>query len=115
MHIAARLAIDYCPEVQPAKASRRKAKREETVIATKMRTLGYHGSDVVVRNISEQGFMAEAREDFVPGSHVRLRLPAAGVMLARVIWMKRGEVGCEFFNPLPEARLRLVLGQRGLA
>lgn len=115
MHIAARLAIDYCPEVKPAKGSRRKAQREDTAIPTKMRTLGYHGSDVVVRNISEQGFMAEAREDFVPGSHVRLRLPVAGVMLARVIWTKKGEVGCEFFNPLTEARLRMILGQRGLA
>lgn len=104
MRIAARMAIETEP------TNNRRTSRAPVHMSTTMRALGYHGFDVVVRNISEHGFMAETSNDFVEGCYVRLKLPCVGTVLARIAWSKSGQVGGEFLNAVNPVRLRLVMG-----
>lgn len=71
---------------------------------------GYHGCDVLVRDISEAGFTADVDANIPSGAVVRLRLPGAGTMVALVSDCKRGRVSAHFTNPVSPARLRLTLG-----
>lgn len=104
MRIAARMAVETEPE------GKRRSARQPLKVDTTMRALGYHGADVVVRNISEHGFMAETLGDFIEGSYVRLKLPCVGTVLARIAWVETGRVGGEFLNAVNPIRLRLILG-----
>ncbi len=104
MQIAARLAVHA-----PAPDTRR-AKRTPVAVVADMRLLGYHGFDVVVRDISELGFKVESPVKVTTGSIVRLRLPGLGMLLGKVVWNRSGCLGGEFINPVSPSRLRLVLG-----
>jgi hypothetical protein len=77
--------------------------------------LGYHGCDVLVRDLSENGFRADVDAEIPPGSVVRLRLPGAGVLVARVGESCLGQVSAEFVNPVTPARLGMTLGIGRLA
>jgi hypothetical protein len=76
---------------------------------------GFHGRDIVIRALSETGFVADARFDMEPGAIVRLRLPGAGNVLARIREDANEFLSAEFVNPLGPARLRMVLGMGGSA
>lgn len=104
MHVAARMALQSDPLGQ------RQTDRVAVAMPVSMRAMGYHGSNVVVRNISELGFMADVNCAFPEGSYVRLRLPALGTMLARIAWCDGKAVGGEFINPVPPTRLNQILG-----
>jgi len=104
MRIAGRLALQ-----RPLSTDRR-VEREPVNVATTMRALGYHGVDVIVRNISPLGFKADVSGDFPPGCYVRLRLPGLGAVHARVVWARDGSVGGEFCNPVEPSRLGRIVG-----
>lgn len=104
MRIAGRLAMQ-----RPLSEGRR-AEREPVNVQTTMRALGYHGVDVVVRNISPLGFKADVAGDFPAGSYVRLRLPGLGAVHARVVWSSEGSIGGEFCNPVDPRRLCRIIG-----
>jgi hypothetical protein len=72
--------------------------------------LGYHGCDILVRDISESGFSADVDAEIPLGAVVRLRLPGAGVIVARVADCSAGRVSAVFVNPVSAARLRMTLG-----
>jgi hypothetical protein len=72
--------------------------------------LGYHGCDVVVREISSCGFEADLTTPIPKGSLVRLRLPGSGVMLARVANSNAGHLSADFLNPVSASRLRMTVG-----
>lgn len=110
MHIAAKMAVDI-----PA-SNRRRAEREQIEVSTTLRASGHHGLDIVIRNISTLGFMADSGDqDFVPGDHVRVRLPAIGTVAARVAWARDGQIGAEFETEIDLQRLRSVLAVTGAA
>lgn len=71
---------------------------------------GYHGGDITIIDLSESGFKAHAPAHIPPRSLVRLKVPGLGMVLARIIWSRNGDVGGEFVNPVGEGRLRLVPG-----
>lgn len=71
---------------------------------------GFHGRDIIVRALSEQGFEAESRFDVELGAIVRLRLPGAGNVLARVTDCTNSVLKGDFVNPFSETRLRSALG-----
>ena len=73
---------------------------------------GFHGRNIVVRALSEASFEAECRDDYPVGALVRLRLPCAGVAMARVIEAGAGRLRCDFVNPLGQSRLAHTLGAR---
>lgn len=104
MRIAGRLALQ-----RPLPEDRR-AVRGEVTVNTTMRALGYHGIDVIVRNISTHGFMAEAGDAFPVDAYVRLRLPGLGAVHARVVWSEEGKIGAEFCNPVEPGRLSRIMG-----
>ncbi len=89
MRIAGRLALDSAPP---------------------QAGLGYHGCDVLVCQMDGQGFEAELTTAIPKGSLVRLRLPGAGTMLARVATSKRGRLSADFINPVGPARLSMAVG-----
>lgn len=107
MRIAARMAVET------DSGGNRRSVREPVEVETTMRALGYHGVDVVVRNISAHGFMAETVNDFAVGCYVRLKLPGVGTMLARIAWAEDGRIGGEFLNAVSPVRLRFILGIKG--
>lgn len=72
--------------------------------------LSFHGCDVVVRTICEQGFEADLATPLAQGALVRLRLPGAGAMLARVTRSDSGRIAADFVNPVPAARLDKTIG-----
>jgi hypothetical protein len=106
MQIAARLAVNV-----PASDDRR-ARRQVLDAPSTMSLVGYHGHDVVVRDLSELGFKAQTDQRIKRGAIVRLRLPGLGVVLGRIIWSRMGHVGGEFVNPISASRLQMVLGIR---
>jgi hypothetical protein len=90
MHIAARLV-----PCSPESASQ---------------NFGYHGCDIVVRELSPLGFEADSRHDLTSGTLVRLRLPGAGAMLARVDRCEGSKLLASFLNPVSHARLGMTVG-----
>lgn len=109
MHIAAKMAVDI-----PA-SNRRRAEREAVEVSTTLRASGHHGLDVVIRNISTLGFMADADGEFEPGDQVRVRLPSLGTVSARVAWTRESQIGAEFEQEIDLHKLRAVLAVTGAA
>lgn len=108
MRIAARLALETT-----GMSDGRQAQRNGVDLATTLRTLGYHGHDVSVRDISTLGFMAETDAEFPVGAHARLRVPGLGVVISRIVWASAGRVGGAFVTPLEPVRLSRALGFSG--
>ncbi|NBR31397.1 MAG: hypothetical protein EBS87_00825 [Sphingomonadaceae bacterium] len=102
MHIAGRLALQ-----SPACAV---LPQRETGIAPNPDILSFHGCDIVVRHITEHGFEAELSTKLVEGALVRLRLPGAGAMIARVTASRCGHLVADFVNPVSASRLGKTLG-----
>ena len=104
MRIAARMAV------QSAAPDRRRRERCVLDPATPLIIQGYHGGDIVIVELSETGFKAHAAIHIPPKSLVRLKVPGLGIVLARIVWSRKGDVGGAFVNPVGEGRLRLVPG-----
>ncbi len=71
---------------------------------------GYHGCDIVVRELSPSGFEADSRHNVIGGTLVRLRLPGSGSMLARVDKCEGSRMQASFLNPISQSRLGMTLG-----
>ncbi len=78
-------------------------------------TSSFHGRNIVVRELTEQGFCADCRDDFPVGALVRIRLPGAGAVLARITAAAHGSLEADFVNPVGPARLGMALGSRMLS
>lgn len=109
MHIAAKLAFEEHA------ANKRRVEREEVTVSTTLRASGVHSLDIVVRNISTLGFMADAKGEFAVDDRVRIRLPALGTVIARLVWARDGQIGCEFEEEIDLPRLRAILAATGAA
>jgi len=109
VHIAAKVAVET-----PA-PNQRRAEREPVKVEASIRSSGYHGNDVVIRNISTLGFMADAVGDFEPDSTILVRLPTLGSVSARIVWARDDQIGCEFVNEIDLQRLRALLANTGAA
>lgn len=109
MHIAAKVALET-PTL-----NQRRSTRSNILVSTTMRASGNHGIDIIIRNISSGGFMAEASGPFEPETRVRIRLPALGTLAARIVWVKDGQIGAEFSEEIPLPKLRELLAATGAA
>ena len=109
MHIAAKVAVET-----PA-SNLRRVEREPVQVDATIRSAGYHGHDVVIRNISTLGFMADAEGDFEPDSTILVRLPTLGSVSARIVWARDDQIGCEFVHEIDLQRLRTLLASTGAA
>lgn len=108
MHITAKLAFE-------AYANSRRVEREDIEVSTTLRASGVHSLEIVVRNISTLGFMADATGDFATGDRVRVRLPSLGTVTARLVWARGGQIGCEFDQEIDLSKLRAILAATGAA
>jgi PilZ domain len=106
MHIAARLAIH---SLAP---NRRRHSRIVVESQALISGCGFDGADVVVQDISENGFSARAGHHLPPGTIVRLKVPGFGMAIGKIVWSKRGELGGEFINPVSYNRLRSIVGYK---
>jgi hypothetical protein len=104
MAIAARMAHHGAQPLAAGSAS----------LGTDMIRPDYHGTNVLLRQLSPSGFVADPHTSFQSGSFVRLRLPGAGVMVAKLIKANRRQLCGEFVNPVSAARLGMVLGIKSL-
>jgi hypothetical protein len=80
----------------------RRDTRDEVFLRTMLscgRKIGIGGQLV---NISTSGFMVRTLEAFAPDSIVRILLPLAGEVPARVVWAMGGRVGCAFESPFDD-------------
>lgn len=107
MYIAGRLALQ-----SPSGTALDRAGR---AIAPHPDILSFHGCDVVVRHICERGFEADLSTQLVAGALVRLRLPGAGAMLARVTESASGRLFADFINPVSPQRLGQAIGMTGFS
>ncbi len=99
MHIAGRLAL------QSDWQSANTAGSEQNLAK-----FGYHGCDIVIRELCERSFLADFVTDFPTGALVRLRLPGTGTMIARIEESTQGKLFARFVNPVGLARLRKTVG-----
>jgi hypothetical protein len=106
MRIAARLAM-HAPQPEAQSSGSGSAFPQFS-----KHLLSFHGCDVVVSSIDEIGFEAEVGGLVPIGGVVRLRLPGAGMLVAKVTDAQPGWVRARFVNPVSPARLRLTLGIR---
>ncbi len=72
--------------------------------------VGFHGSDIVIRELSPTGFVADSRSPVPSGELVRLKLPGAGSLLARTEQASDGQLAATFLNPISVNRLGMTLG-----
>lgn len=106
MHLAARLAVqNFAPD-------RRRSQRFELAEDATLAGTGFQGADVVVTDISVSGFSARTGRHIPPGSIIRLKMACLGMVIARIVWSKDGDVGGAFVNPVSEQRLRQIVGFR---
>ena len=96
--------------VQSAAPDRRRKERCALDPAAPLVIQGYHGGDIIIVDLSESGFKAHTANHIPPKSLVRLKVPGLGIVLARIVWSRNGDLGGEFVNPVGEGRLRLVPG-----
>jgi hypothetical protein len=107
MHIAGRLALQspsagVLGPLRPALADGR--------LAPSPNILSFQGCDVVVRHINQTEFEADLSTPLAKGALVSLRLPGAGVMIARVRESACGRLVADFVNPVSLNRLGKTLG-----
>jgi hypothetical protein len=107
MHIAARLAMQNCGEARTGSGP--------VSFVPHSPAAAYHGRNIVIRSLSEQGFEADSVDDYPIGALVRLRLPGAGAVLARVTDVADGQVKGSFVNPVGSGRLAMAVGTRPAA
>ena len=104
MRIAARMALQEQPALWFKQSEALRA------YASVTHKLGYHGHDVVIHELSPTGFAAASTIRVPKGSVVRLRVPGAGMMIAKIVSSKTGALRGEFINPVSPSRLRMTLG-----
>ncbi len=86
------------------------AARMALCAAGSMSGFGYDGCNIVIRELDEAGFVAEAQCAVTGGSLVRVKLPGAGSMLARIDRVTKRGIRASFLNPVSASRLGMTLG-----
>ena len=79
---------------------RRRSTRHPVEMEARVRELGSEGSEALVVNISDTGFMAESTGNFDVGSRVWLILPGRDRASAIVRWTAGDRLGAEFSEPV---------------
>jgi hypothetical protein len=87
----------------------RSAERRIVNLAARLREPGATIVDAEVRDLSTDGFMAEAELALEPGATVWLKLPGLEPQNSRVAWAEDGRIGCQFSTPLHELTLEMLL------
>lgn len=74
--------------------------RQDVHLRGNLRVLGTRGGEILVRNLSKTGLMAET-DMFLPcGIFVEVSLPGFASAKARVVWSEHGKIGVKFLTAL---------------
>jgi len=87
----------------------RSAVRRIVNLAAHLRDPGATLVDAEVRDLSTDGFMAEAGLALEPGAIVWLKLPGLEPQSSRVAWAEDGKIGCQFSTPLHPLTLEMLV------
>jgi hypothetical protein len=89
------LAKGPCAHYKP-----RSGERMRVDGATQLRGQARYNFEVMVRNVSTGGFMAECPEPIRIGSYVALDVPGLGPVHAQIRWQIGGRMGGMFLDPI---------------
>ena len=87
----------------------RKAERRVVNMAARLREPGAIVTDVEVRNLSTDGFMAQGDFSVETGTYVWLKLNGLEAMSCRTVWIDGDKAGFEFVNTLHPATVQLIV------
>lgn len=85
---------------QMVTADARRAERFDVALPASVVRLDGTAFDVIVRNVSRYGFMAEGVGTFARGDALMLRLPDGASFPAHVSWSRDDRAGAAFVVPL---------------
>ena len=91
------------------RAGRARAAARRT-LSLRVPALSAGGTDAaLVHNLSEHGLRIETDAVVQSGEMIRVELPEAGAVDARVVWAGDGFAGCRFLTPIPKAAVSAAL------
>ena len=102
----------YQPLAFPRDADERRHQRQIVDFAGRVRELGRAASSGKIRDVSIGGCRIKD-VDLPKDAEIWITLGVAPPRRARIVWMRSGEAGCQFYDVLTRAELRDVALQRG--
>jgi hypothetical protein len=101
----------YQPLAYPREADERRHERHDVSVDGRVRELGSTAAAGQINNLSIGG--CRIRDTDLPKhAEVWVTLGSAAPVRARIVWVKSGEAGCEFYAPLSRAGLRDIMLKR---
>lgn len=91
-----------------ARAERRDAFRRTLRLVAEV-SYSRDSARVLILNLSESGVLIETAAVLTVGESLELELPEAGTVVARVVWQRGREFGCEFDRPVPKGAVSAAL------
>lgn len=88
----------------PSALEKRKARRVEVSIPTRVRHSSFESAPVEISNLSFHGFRANGALPIKHGDYVSVDLPNIGLIRARVAWSKEGRFGGVFTSAVDVRR-----------
>lgn len=85
---------------RPSGFKDRGAERTPVAKTTQMRPQNWYSVEVVIRDVSTGGFLAECDDSVRIGSYVSLDVPGIGPVHAQVRWQLGGRMGGMFLDPI---------------
>jgi hypothetical protein len=79
-------------------AERRQRERQSVAIKAIVRRLAGDAIVIDIEIISARGFLARAPVAFTKGTMLRVGFPSGRTPHARVVWLEKEKVGCEFLS-----------------
>lgn len=91
------------------RAGRARAAARRT-LSLRVPALSAGGTDAaLIHNLSEHGLRIETQAIVQSGEIIRVELPEAGTVDARIIWSGGGFAGCRFLTPIPKSAVSAAL------
>ena len=101
--------VDQAQAQAQAQENRRRCKRQDVAIPSRLRYGAWETCEIEIENISFSGFRAICEQQLEAGSVVSVDLPNVGRVRAQIAWCANGRIGAAF-NKVVDVR-RCVLGE----
>jgi hypothetical protein len=98
----------YQPLAFPAENNERRHDRHSVDLPSRVRELGSPGAMARIADVSLGGCRLR-QADLPKNAEIWVTIGGSEPMRARVVWVKAGEAGCQFYNPITRMTLRNVM------
>ena len=88
------------PDSRSAAYRERRSERLALSTKTRLTQQNWYTVEVVLRDLSSSGFMAQCDDNVPIGSYVALDVPGLGTVRAQVRWQLAGKMGGQFLDPI---------------